>query len=308
MGLFAILGKIHPAGGYQGDIRNAKPIHMTKIRLLLSFTKIEHTAFSLPLIFTGAWMGAGKQWPPVATVLLIIVAAVGARIFGMAMNRIFDRAIDAANPRTAGREMPSGALSLQSALMVAASGLLVYLGTCYFLGPWCLYLSPLPLIPLLGYSLLKRFTALCHFGIGLCLALAPLGAYVAAAETPQFTVEVFLFAEFVFLWLSGADIIYALMDIESDRRNGVFSLPASLGGTRALMVAAMAHGAALLCLLTLLLLSGSGTMGYAAYTVTVLIFVPLYLPSIPVAVRFFPLATIAGIAGAITPMLGQGLS
>lgn len=277
---------------------------MTNIRLLLNFTKIEHTAFSLPLIFTGAWMGAGKQWPQVSTVMLIIVAAVGARIFGMAMNRIFDRTIDGANPRTAGREMPRGALSLQTALMVAGTGLLVYLGGCYFLGPWCLYLAPIPLIPLLGYSLLKRFTAFCHFGIGLCLALAPLGAYVAAAGTPRFTVEVFLFAEFVFFWLSGADIIYALMDIESDRRNGVFSLPAVLGATRALVVAAMSHGAALLCLLTLLIFSGAGPIGYTAFAVTTLIFIPLYLPSIPVAVRFFPLASIAGIAGAVTPILG----
>lgn len=277
---------------------------MAKLQLLLSFTKIEHTAFSLPLIFTGAWMGAGRKWPPVSTVLLIIVAAVGARIFGMAMNRIFDRAIDAANPRTAGRELPKGSLSLQTALMVATGGLLVYLGGCYFLGPWCLYLSPLPIIPLLGYSLLKRFTVFCHFGIGLCLALAPLGAYVAAAGTPHFTAEVFLFAEFVFFWLSGADIIYALMDIESDRRNGVFSLPAGLGAAKATMIAGMAHGAALLCLLTLLLLTHAGTTGFAAFVVTALIFIPLYLPSIPVAVRFFPLATIAGIAGAVTPVLG----
>jgi 4-hydroxybenzoate polyprenyltransferase len=274
------------------------------IRKLLNFTKVEHTAFSVPLIFTGAWMGAGKHWPPLATVFLIMVAAVGARIFGMALNRIFDRAIDAANPRTAGREMPSGVLTLQTALMVAGTGLLTYLTACYLLGPWCLYLSPLPLIPLLGYSLLKRFTALCHFGIGLCLALAPLGAYVAAAGQPRFRSDVFLFCGFVFFWLSGADIIYALMDIDSDRRNGIYSLPAILGASNAQVAAAIAHIAALICLLTLLILDSAGATAYTAFAATVLLFIPLYLPSIPVAVRFFPMATIAGIAGAITPLLG----
>lgn len=270
---------------------------------ILNFTKIEHTAFSLPLLLTGAWWGAGRRWPHLDILLMILVAATGARIFGMALNRVFDRHIDAANPRTALRELPAGTMSVQAALFIAFSGLALYLAACAFLGGWCLTLAPLPLIPLLGYSLLKRLTPLCHFGIGLCLALAPLGAFVAAAGNPYFSMQTILFADFVFFWLSGADIIYALMDLESDRRNGIHSLPASLGPGRAQVVAAVVHMAALACLAILLLISRAGMAAYVAYVLTTVLFFMMYLPFIPVPNRFFPIATLAGVAGAITAML-----
>jgi 4-hydroxybenzoate polyprenyltransferase len=272
------------------------------IKKLLNFTKIEHTAFSLPLILTGAWMGAGNQWPAVRTLLLIILAAIGARLFGMSFNRIFDRHIDALNPRTAGRELPSGTMDVMTAMIVALSGLTLYLGACIALGRWCVVLSPLPLIPLLTYSLLKRFTPLCHFGIGLCLALAPLGAFVAAAGHPRFTPTVLFFSGFVFFWLSGADIIYALMDMESDRRTGVHSIPAKLGAARAQGVSALAHLLALVCMLWLMG-NGAGTAAEAAFVVTVLFFLMMYMPFIPVPKRFFPISTFAGIAGAVTALL-----
>ena len=272
------------------------------VKKLLNFTKIEHTAFSLPLILAGAWMGAGNQWPAVRTLLLIILAAIGARLFGMSFNRIFDRHIDALNPRTAGRELPSGAMDVMTAMTVALSGLALYLGACIALGRWCVVLSPLPLVPLLTYSLLKRFTPLCHFGIGLCLALAPLGAFVAAAGHPRFTPTVLLFSGFVFFWLSGADIIYALMDMESDRRTGVHSIPAKLGAARAQGVSALAHLLALVCMLWLMG-NGAGTAAGAAFAVTVLFFLMMYLPFIPVPKRFFPISTLAGIAGAVTALL-----
>ena len=270
---------------------------------ILNFTKIEHTAFSLPLIFTGAWMGGQGQWPPGRVLLLIILAAVGARIFGMSFNRIFDRHIDALNPRTAGRELPSGQMDLLTALTIAMTALAVYLGACIALGRWCVYLSPLPLIPLLGYSLLKRFTPLCHFGIGLCLALAPLGAYVAAAGYPIFTVEVVLFAGFVFFWLSGADIIYAIMDIQSDRQTGIHSIPARLGAAKAQWVSAVVHGCALICLMLLMNRSTPGPAALGAFAVTAALFVLMYLPIVPVPKRFFPISTLAGIAGAVMPLL-----
>jgi 4-hydroxybenzoate polyprenyltransferase len=278
-----------------------KKLYMLK--RILRFIKIEHTAFSLPLLFTGAWMGAGNAWPEGALFLGIIAAAVGARIFGMSFNRIFDRRIDAQNPRTAGRELPTGAMSVQLALGIAFGGLVLYLAACLFLGWWCVRLAALPLVPLLGYSLLKRYTPLCHFGIGLCLALAPLGAYVATAGHPWFSVQVLLFSGFVFFWLSGADIIYALLDLESDRRNGIHSLPAALGAGAAQAVAAAVHIVALL-ILALLLYFGGGKMGaLAAFAATTMLFVMMHLPFIPVPKRFFPIATLAGVAGALTPML-----
>ncbi len=273
------------------------------IQIILRFTKIEHTAFSLPLLFTGAWLGAGGQWPHLGVLLLIVAAAVGARIFGMCFNRIFDRHIDSRNPRTASRELPSGTLDVKTAMAIALAGLATYLIACIMLGRWCLYLSPLPLIPLLGYSLLKRYTALCHFGIGLCLALAPLGAYVAAAGHPRLTPQVVLFAEFVFFWLSGADIIYALLDIQSDRLYKIHSLPALLGARGAQMVAAGVHTAALACLVALLVISQAGLAALVALTVTTALFIMMYLPFIPIPQRFFPVATLAGVAGAITPLL-----
>lgn len=273
------------------------------LKKILNFTKVEHTAFSLPLIIAGAWMGAGNQWPEVSILILIVVAAIGARIFGMSFNRIFDRDIDGLNPRTAGRELPSGAMDLPTALAVALAGLTIYLGACIALGRWCVYLSPLPLIPLLGYSLLKRFTSLCHFGIGLCLALAPLGAYVAAAGNPWFSSQVLFFAAFVFFWLSGADIIYAIMDIDSDRQLGIYSLPARLGPTGAQWTAAAVHVCALVCLAELLRAPQAGMASVAAFAVTIMLFVMMYLPFIPVPRRFFPLSTLAGVAGAVTALL-----
>lgn len=269
----------------------------------MNFTKVEHTAFSLPLILTGAWMGAHHQWPDWTVLLLIIVAAIGARIFGMSFNRIFDRHIDAENPRTAGRELPSGALDLITALVIALAGLATYLSACIALGGWCVYLSPLPLIPLLGYSLLKRFTPFCHFGIGLCLALAPIGAFVAVSGHLYFTLEILLFSGFVFFWLSGADIIYAIMDIDSDRQTGIQSLPARLGAAGAQWAAAGTHLCALMCMYALLRAVDAGPASLTAFWVTIALFVIMYLPFVPVAKRFFPVSTLAGIGGAITALL-----
>jgi 4-hydroxybenzoate polyprenyltransferase len=283
--------------------RRASAKDLSMIRKILRFTKVEHTAFSLPLLFTGAWLGGGGQLPALRVLLLIVAAAVGARIVGMSLNRIFDRHMDARNPRTAKRELPSGALGLNAAVAVSAAGLVLYLTACALLNRWCLYLAPIPLIPLTVYSLLKRFTDWCHFGIGLCLALAPLGAYVATAGHPRFSGIVLLFSGFVFFWLSGADIIYAILDIESDRRNGVHSLPARLGNNGALWAAAAVHLLALGCLLLLLVAVEAGRPAFAAFWVTVALFMTMHLPAIPVPRRFFPLASLAGMAGAITPML-----
>jgi 4-hydroxybenzoate polyprenyltransferase len=273
------------------------------IKKLLNFTKIEHTLFSLPLIFTGAWLGGKTQWPDSRVLLLIIVAGMGARIFGMSCNRIFDRHIDAQNPRTAGRELPSGALSVTTAAAVAMTGLVLYGIACALLGRWCLYLAPLPLIFLTGYSLLKRFTWLCHFGIGLCLALAPLGAFVAVAGYPRFSLEVLLFSGFVFCWLSGADIIYALLDIDSDRRNKIYSLPARMGSRQAQWIAAATHLVSFICLTLLLVILKAGISAMFALAVTAAAFVLMYVQSIPVHRRFFPIATLAGVAGSVAPLL-----
>jgi 4-hydroxybenzoate polyprenyltransferase len=270
--------------------------------VLFNFVKIEHTTFSLPLVFAGAWVGTQGRWPALSLLIWIVAAAIGARVFGMALNRIFDRRIDAANPRTANRELPLGVIGLKTALATALGGLTLYLIACAALGGWCLMLSPLPLIPLLGYSLLKRFTALCHFGIGLCLALAPMGAFVAVTGTPRFTPAIVWFAVFVWLWLSGADIIYAILDIDSDRANGIHSIPARIGQTGALWTSAICHAASVACLVMVFILTGRGSGSAVALALAALILMIMYWPSVPMVKRFFPISTMAGIAAAMVPI------
>ena len=274
-------------------------------RNVLRFAKVEHSLFSLPLLLAGAWLGAGGGWPSWTVLTLIALAGVGARTLGMSMNRILDRRLDALNPRTAGRELPSGGMSLAAASGVAAAAAALYLLACGLLGTTCLMLSPVPAVPLLVYSLLKRFTPLCHFGIGLCLALAPLGAFVAAANDLPLQPEVLLLALFAFCWISGSDIIYALQDIESDRNTGVRSIPASLGPLRAQLVAAAVHAVAIAALLTLWLRVGGGALSGAAMAASIAALGAGYVQQIPVGVRFFPIFTIAGVTGALVPLLGD---
>ena len=275
--------------------------------LLLRFTKIEHTAFSLPLVIAGSWIATQGRSPGLPLLLLIVTAAAGARIFGMSFNRIFDRSIDARNPRTASRELPSGRMSVRMALAVALLGLGVYFTACTILGGWCLVLSPVPLIPLLGYSLLKRFTALCHFGIGLCLALAPLGAYVATAGDIRFSSGIILFAVFVFFWLSGADIIYSLLDIDNDLAHGIRSLPAQVGPRNALAISAACELIASGALTAVYIVSGRGVASTATLLLSATAMALMVLPRIPAALRFFPISTAAGIFAAFVPILGNWL-
>ena len=295
----ACLSSIAPAGGGR-----------TAFGKLMNFAKIEHSLFSLPLLLAGAKLGAETRqgspeaWPSLGVLGLIALAGIGARSMGMAMNRVFDRKLDALNPRTAGRELPSGQMPLAAGLGVAAGGLGLYLLACWLLGPLCLALSFVPAVPLITYSLLKRFTNLCHFGIGLCMALAPLGGYVAASGTASPSESVLSLALFTFCWMSGFDIIYALQDIASDRQTGVRSLPASLGFAGASAVAAGVHVVALAGLAWLWLSTGGGWFGGAAFAIAAGALVLGNLPSIPAAQRFFPISAIASFAGAVVPLIG----
>ncbi len=271
------------------------------LRKVMRFAKVEHTVFSLPYLFAGAWLGADGQFPPVRTLLLLIMAGIGARVLGMAMNRILDRHIDARNPRTQNREIPSGALSVRTAGFTALFGLVLYEAACVMLGPLIVYLSPIPAAVLIGYSLLKRFTPLCHFGIGLTLGLAPLGAYVATTLSTDMSTEILLLSLFAFFWMSGFDIIYALLDIEFDRQNNVYSIPAALGSNGAQIVAALSHTAAFSALVWLSRSSGDGPFTYIPLMMSAGAFIAAYLPFVPIPVRFFPISAVAGIAGALVP-------
>jgi len=241
--------------------------------------------------------------PTLKALLLIALVGLGARTFGMAVNRILDRNIDAKNPRTKNRELASGTLSMTQGYGVALAGAALYFVGCALLGSIVLKISLIPLIPLALYSLLKRFTPLCHYGIGVALALAPLGAFIAVTNSVAFTPEVVLLALFTFGWISGFDIIYALMDIDFDRENKICSIPASLGSSRAQLVAAITHLVSFAALVLLWMSVGS-MLSFIALLVSATAFGAGYLQRIPVHVRFFPISAIAGIAGALVVLLG----
>jgi 4-hydroxybenzoate polyprenyltransferase len=217
------------------------------LRTLLDFVKFEHTLFSLPLLLAGAFLGAGGV-PSFSVIVWVLVAGTGARTLAMALNRILDRALDARNPRTAGRELPSGKMTVMQAWIVAAAGLGLFYVAVLRLPPLCLTLSPVPLVVFAVYPLLKRFTLLAHFGVGAALAFGPVGAYVAVTNSLLPFGSMHLLALFTFLWVSGFDVIYATLDEESDRKEGVHSLPAALGRRAALRIAAAVHVAAFLVL------------------------------------------------------------
>ena len=271
--------------------------------IFFAFTKIEHTLFSLPLLFAGAWL-APKGSPSAVILLLIVLAALGARIFGMAMNRIFDWKIDAKNPRTANREIPQGILSIRTAYGIAASGAVVYFVVCFILGGWCLKLAVIPLIPLLFYSLLKRYTWLCHFGLGLCLAIAPLGAYVAASETVMPTKPLMMFAMFTFFWVSGSDIICALLDMEFDRDHGIHSIPARWGAKGAEAIASTCNFLSFCCACIMIYFLDFNLMSGLLLAILGVLLIILGIPNISPGFRFFPLSVFAGMAGVFIVLLG----
>ena len=213
---------------------------------VLSFIKIEHTLFSLPFVLIGYFIALEQfNLEPGLDLLWILLAAVGARGLAMALNRIIDRDIDAANPRTQGRHLASGSMSLQPAWMLAAVFLAMLLVSAGLLNMVALMMAWLPVLAFIIYPYMKRFTWLCHFWLGLCLGLAPAGAWVAMAAdvhgwasiTGQFsTGSDFLWAPTILpisigvaLWIAAFDINYARMDAESDREQGIHSFPSSFG-------------------------------------------------------------------------------
>jgi len=225
----------------------ALPLPLERARTYASFVRFEHTLFSLPLVLAGIFSVPG---PPmsVARWVLVALAAVGARTTALALNRIIDRGLDALNPRTAGRELPSGRIAAAEAWALLIASTLVYLAACAALGRWYLRVAAIPLAAFAIYPYLKRWTPLCHFGVGAALALAPLAGYAAAhpgLEAPGAAVWLSVFA---LLWVSGFDIIYATLDEDFDRGHGVRSLVASLGRHRALAVSAALHALAALAL------------------------------------------------------------
>lgn len=215
----------------------------------LSLIKFSHTVFALPFALVGFFLANYQTGQTVhfQTLICVVLCMVFARSAAMAFNRYLDRDIDAKNPRTIIREIPAGIVAPKSALAFVIVSSLLFILTTYFINPLCFMLSPIALIVVLGYSYTKRFTALCHFVLGLGLSLAPIGAYLAV--TGQFALLPVLYSATVLLWVTGFDIIYALQDEDFDKSLNLNSIPVLLGTKGALQLSNILHlvGGLVLC-------------------------------------------------------------
>jgi 4-hydroxybenzoate polyprenyltransferase len=214
-------------------------------KLFASLVKIEHTVFALPFAYVGAFLAVDGV-PSAHDLLWITVAMVGARSLAMALNRLIDAGIDARNPRTRGRELPSGALVSWQVLLFCLGSLALFLVAVYQLEPIVRWLWPIPVLGFVVYPYLKRATWLCHFWLGVVDGLAPIGAW--AAVTNELPWQSWLLGAAVAVWIAGFDILYALFDLEVDRAQGLHSLPARFGVRAAFAVSRLCH-LATVCLL-----------------------------------------------------------
>lgn len=248
---------------------------MKKLKNYLSLIKFSHTIFAMPFAWIGFVLAITKgidfadmstgQWNLNKTIewgkditnfiwvkgvltkfILVILCMIFARSAAMAFNRYLDRSFDAKNPRTAIREIPSGIIKANSALVFTIVCCLLFVACCYFINSLCFTLSPAALLVVLGYSFTKRFTPLCHLILGLGLSLAPIGAYLAV--TGEFALLPILFSLTVLFWVSGFDIIYALQDEEFDKSQKLYSIPVWLGKIKALRVSEILHLLAAACI------------------------------------------------------------
>ncbi len=208
------------------------------VKEILEFVKVEHTLFSLPFVLIGFLLANFDYSTQPEDLLWILIAAVGARGLAMALNRIIDRDIDAANPRTASRHLASGSMSMKTAYRLSTVFLIMLLFSAWQLNEVALMMAWLPVLVFVIYPYMKRITWLCHFWLGLCLGLAPAGAWVAVAADVHgwaaitdlhWYPGIFFISLGVMFWIAAFDLNYARMDVENDRANGIHSFPARFG-------------------------------------------------------------------------------
>ena len=242
-----------------------------RIGTYLSLVKFSHTVFAMPFAFIGFTLAVSdKDYDfSLRLLLLIILCMVFARNAAMGFNRLVDRRFDTLNPRTGNREIPSGKISPSSAKIFVIANSLLFIITAGFINRLTLILAPVALAIILGYSLTKRITWLCHFILGLGLSLAPVGAYISV--TGSFSLLPLIYSFIVITWVSGFDIIYALLDEEFDRENQLFSIPAATGKKRALIISSMVH----LATFILVVIAGLAGMGGILYWTGAAIFTSL---------------------------------
>lgn len=228
---------------------------LTTIGNYFSLVKFSHTVFAMPFAFIGFALGVSENeysFSP-RMLLLIILCMIFARNAAMGFNRFADRHFDAMNPRTSSREIPTGKIGTRQAVAFVIINAVLFIITTFFINNLAFALSPVALIVILGYSLTKRITALCHFVLGLGLSLAPVGAYISV--TGKFSLLPVIYSLIVLTWSSGFDIIYALQDDTFDRENRLHSVPSSAGRKKAIIVSVIVH------LVTFLLVITAGWAG-----------------------------------------------
>lgn len=227
---------------------------MAKVKDYMSLVVFNHTIFAMPFAMAGFFLAIRYSGYPlnIQILVLCIFCMITARNAAMGFNRWADRKIDILNPRTSGREIPSGKISENSALVFTVINAILFIVSTGFINNLCLMLSPIALLIVLGYSYTKRFTWLCHFILGIGLSLAPIGAYIAI--TAHFHWLPLLFSGIVITWVGGFDIIYALQDTRFDQRHGYFSIPSKVGNHSALTISAILH------VLTFLIVMAAGIL------------------------------------------------
>lgn len=248
-------------------------LNMPAIKNYLSLVKFSHTLFAMPFALIGFFWAVHDIHSFAAFPWLLLVQMVLCMVFArnaaMGFNRYIDRQFDAMNTRTANREIPTGTIQPRTALVFVLVNCVLFISTTYFINSLTFYLSPIALLVVLGYSYTKRFTWLCHFVLGLGLAIAPMGAYIVVAN--DFAVAPLLYSALVLLWVGGFDILYALPDDTFDQATGLHSVPAHMGRRNALLLSAAVH---LLAAVLVLLIGCSFDRG-AFYWVGAVLFIGL---------------------------------
>jgi 4-hydroxybenzoate polyprenyltransferase len=224
-----------------------------------SLVRFSHTVFAMPFALIGFSLAVAREDFnfDIRVLVLIILCMIFARNAAMGFNRLADRKFDALNPRTMDREIPSGKIGTGAATSFVIVNALLFIVSTAFINRLTLFLSPVALVIILGYSLTKRFTALCHFILGLGLSLAPIGAYISITGT--FNILPVMYSFIVLSWVSGFDIIYSLQDDEFDKSNKLHSLPSSGGRKKALYISIFVH------ILTILFVITCGYLGKGGF-------------------------------------------
>jgi 4-hydroxybenzoate polyprenyltransferase len=237
------------------------------VRDYFSLVKFSHTIFAMPFALIGFSLAVSKQEYDLSIrlLLLVILCMIFARNAAMGFNRVVDKKFDSLNPRTNKREIPAGVISSQSAALFVFVNAAAFIVTSGFINHLTLFLSPVALIVIFGYSLTKRFTALCHFVLGLGLSLAPIGAYISV--TGKFSLLPLIYSFIVLTWVSGFDIIYALQDDEFDKSNRLYSLPSAAGRKKALLISIIVHIITFSLVITAGYYGNSGLLFWAGATV-----------------------------------------